>query len=200
MLASITPLGEWSRGAKWKVTVAFYLAGSTISGAVAGGILGLAGQRVVPEISSVSPALPILLLASAVALGLTLDLGLLGARLPTVRRQVSQSWLLRYRGWVYGFGFGLQLGVGVATIVTTSTIYATLVASFLVGSPVYGMLIGSTFGLLRAAPILTVVGIRRPADLDKIDLGLARYAGPVRGLAHGTQVALPAALVLASIL
>lgn len=199
MLASITPLGEWSRGSRWGVTVSFYLAGSMIAGAAAGGSLGLVGQQLVPKLSSLFPTFPILVLASAVALGLALDLGLFGAKLPSVGRQVSQSWLLRYRGWVYGFGFGLQLGVGVATIVTTSTIYATLVASFLVGSPAYGALIGGTFGLLRAIPIFTVSGIRRPADLDKIDLALARYAAPVRRLAHGTQAAVPAVLVLISI-
>ena len=64
----------------------------------------------------------------AVALiGVALDLGWAGLRLPTVRRQVNEDWLHRYRGGVYGFGFGFQLGLGVATIVTTAAVYLTFV-------------------------------------------------------------------------
>ena len=45
-------------------------------------------------------------LAGVVAAGLWLDLGILGLRLPTTRRQVNEDWLGRYRGWVVGVGFG----------------------------------------------------------------------------------------------
>jgi hypothetical protein len=73
--------------------------------------------------------------------------------LPSSHRQVNEDWLGRYRGWVYGSGFGLQLGAGVATIVTSATVYLTLVAEFLVGSALVGALIGATFGIARAAPL-----------------------------------------------
>ena len=33
------------------------------------------------------------------------------------------SWLGRYRSWVYGLGFGVQLGAGVTTVVVSSAVY-----------------------------------------------------------------------------
>jgi hypothetical protein len=69
---------------------------------------------------------------------------------------VNEDWLNRYRGWVYGAGFGIQLGVGVATVVTTATVYLILVGELLAGSAVAGALIGATFGMVRAAPLLAV--------------------------------------------
>src|SRR5919199_572668 len=53
------------------------------------------------------------------------------------------------RGWVYGAGFGGQLGVGVATIVTTSLVYATLIAAFLSAAVWSGALIAGAGGAAR---------------------------------------------------
>jgi hypothetical protein len=69
---------------------------------------------------------------------------------------VNEDWLNRYRGWAYGTGFGIQLGMGVATTVTTATVYLTLVGELLVGSAAAGALIGATFGIVRAVPLLAV--------------------------------------------
>jgi hypothetical protein len=92
------------------------------------------------------------LLAFAALACLLIDTGLIP--LPTVRRQVNEDWLGRYRGWAYGAGFGLQLGAGVVTIVTSAAVYLTLVGEFLVGSEVTGAMIGAAFGLVRAAPLM----------------------------------------------
>src|ERR671936_530293 len=43
MLASITPLGEWSRNSRWGVTVTAFVAGSTSAGLAAGATLGAVG-------------------------------------------------------------------------------------------------------------------------------------------------------------
>ncbi|MGI9659651.1 MAG: hypothetical protein ACR2OD_12135, partial [Gaiellaceae bacterium] len=118
MLGSITPLGERGRGQPYLWTMAFFLVGSAGAGAALGAALGVVGSQL-GGLESIALAL----LAGAVVLGLALDLGALRLRLPTVRRQVDETWLTRYRGWVYGAGFGVQLGLGVATIVTTSLVY-----------------------------------------------------------------------------
>ena len=86
--------------------------------------------------------------------GLLLDRRAAGLRLPTWRRQVDEAWLARYRGWVYGAGFGLQLGLGVVTIVTSATVYATVLLCALSGSPPVGLALGALFGLARALPVL----------------------------------------------
>src|SRR6266542_2721712 len=129
----MTPLGERGRGSHWAMTVAWYVAGSVAGGAGLGYALGTVGSFVQGRLG-LSARTAVGVLALVVALGVVLDLGAFGARLPTVRRQVNEEWLHRYRGWVYGLGFGIQLGVGFSTVVEISAVYGAFAAAFLSGS------------------------------------------------------------------
>ena len=185
MLGSITPLGERGRGSRWWLTVTAYLVGSTLGGVAFGGGLGL----IASSFASRTPvAARLAVLAVVVLAGLLLDLGPFGLRLPTVRRQVDEGWRAGYRGWVWGFGFGLQLGAGVVTVVTTSTVYATWLAAGLSGGAVAGAVIGATFGVVRAAPVLSVAGVRRPDQLLHVDGILTRWAAPARRATYAAGV------------
>src|SRR5689334_15700907 len=139
MLGSITPLGERGRNSRWTVTVTAYVVGSTAAGALFGSALGGVGALAPGNALARLVALAIL-----IAAGASLDAGLAGARLPTVRRQVNEDWLARYRGWVYGVSFGFQLGLGVVTVVNLSAVYATLAAALLSQSTTAGAVIGGT--------------------------------------------------------
>lgn len=160
MLASIHPLGERARDRRWSVTVSAYVLGSTAAGALAGGVLGALGALVDP-----GPGPTAALVAVLCAAALAFDLGIAGLRLPTVRRQVDEAWLDRYRGWVVGLGFGFQLGLGVVTIVNTAAVYLALALAALTGSIAAGAAVGATFGLVRALVILTVANVHRPDHL-----------------------------------
>jgi hypothetical protein len=105
MLGSITPLGERGRGQRWGVTVTAYVLGSAAAGAAFGAILGLLGGLVLPATVITHP-IRWLILAALLLAGALLDLGVMHLRLPTVRRQVDEQWLGRFRGWVYGLAFG----------------------------------------------------------------------------------------------
>jgi len=155
MLASINPLGERARGTRFARTSAWYLAGSVAGGAIAGGVLGLvgAGLAAVADPGPTAVAVAVLVVA---LVGLAFDVRLGGLRLPTVRRQVNEDWLARYRGWVYGLGFGFELGLGVVTIVTTAAVYVMLALALLTASPLLGVAIGAVFGAARAIPLLAV--------------------------------------------
>lgn len=159
MLSSITPLGERSRRQVFWVTTLFLAAGATFAGAAVGALLGTAGA-----------ALPLggrerlLALAAATLLGLGADVLLRGG-VPTHLRQVDERWLRRYRGWVYGLGFGIQLGVGVATVVTTSMVYLTILGEALAPSILAGTAIGAVFGGIRGASVLLAGRIDTPARL-----------------------------------
>lgn len=196
MLASLTPLGERGRNTYWPATVTFYFVGSTVGGAALGSLLGLVGS---PVVGALDPVVPMALLAFLVLGGFLLDIGI-GWKLPTVQRQVSQAWLGRYRGWVVGLGFGFQLGLGFITIVTTSTVYAVFLSSLLSGDPVAGALIGGTFGLLRATPLLAGAMIRTSADLDRLEPTLQRLETPVRDITLAGQLVLVSALIVTTVL
>jgi len=181
MLGSITPLGERGRGSRWWLTVSAYLVGSVVGGAVAGGVLGWIGSGIDLGLGS-----RLLTLGVATLVGIGFDLHLGGLRLPTVHRQVEESWRTRYRGWVWGLAFGFQLALGVVTVVTSSTVYLTWLASLLSGSVRWGIAIGVTFGLVRAAPILGVARVRMPAQLPGVDATLRRLAVPAQRLTLAT--------------
>ena len=198
MLGSITPLGERGRRSRWGITMGAFLAGSTTGGAALGAALGLLGSFV-PGLRGAA-ALRLWALAGLIALGAALDLRASGLGLPTVRRQVNEDWLHRYRGWVYGVGFGFQLGLGVVTVVTISAVYAAMAAALLAGSPAAGAAIGAVFGLLRASTSFSVAGVRRPDQLAFVDARLRAWDAPARRLALGVEMALAAACLLAAVL
>jgi hypothetical protein len=160
MLASITPLGERSRGSSWHVTATAFAIGAVGAGAVAGASVAALGS-LLPG----ATAWRTLGLLVALGVALLFDATPLRGRLPTTRRQVNEDWLTRYRGWVYGVAFGAQLGVGVATIVTSASIYATVAVAFLCGDPAVGAAIGALFGLVRA---LSLLPARRARDGESL--------------------------------
>ncbi len=191
MLGSITPLGERGRGSRWWLTVSAYLVGSIVGGALAGGVLGWIGTAI-----DLGLAARLLVLGVAALVGIAFDLQLGGLRLPTVHRQVEEEWRTRYRGWVWGLAFGFQLALGVVTVVTSSTVYLTWLAALLSGSVRGGVLVGVTFGVVRALPILTVARVRVPAQLVGVDAALRRLATPAQRLtlvAGGTVAAIAVA-------
>lgn len=193
MLGSITRLGESGRNARWWVTVTWFAAGAVGAGALAGWLLGLVGAHAAAAIGPRAAALVLGVLAVA---GVAVDLRLGGIRLPTVRRQVDDRWLSRYRGWVYGVGFGFQLGLGVVTVVTTAAVYLAFAAAALSGSAAAGALIGVAFGVVRWLSILPGGGVRGTADLVRIDGALRRWEATGRRASVAGQVVVAGALLL----
>ena len=197
MLASIHPLGERARGRRWGITVTGFIAGAGLAGACAGLLLGLAGA-IVREHTGSPTAVAATVIGIAL-IGVAFDLRWAGLRLPTVRRQVNEDWLHRYRGGVYGFGFGFQLGLGIATIVTTATVYLTFVFAFLTGSALGGVVVGATFGFVRGATILGAARVERPEELRTLHRRLQRWAPLSRTVAVLTQLAVAAVLIAATV-
>jgi hypothetical protein len=184
MLTSISPLGERARGNRWTVTVTAYVVASVLGGLTTGGLLGFAGS-----FFDVSMWVAAVVCAMAAVLDVV-------RRLPTIRRQVDEDWLTRYRGWVYGVGYGYQLGLGVVTIVTSAATYAMLALCLLSGSVVAGLTIGGVFGLVRALPILALRGAQTPDGLRAI---AARLEVLSAGAGRATTAVLATAAVLLAV-
>src|SRR4051812_30627254 len=126
MLSSITPLGERGRHNRFRVTATAFVVGAIAGGTTLGALCGWLGSWL-PGRSTEVDLLLVALLAVAGALA--------DARgVATIKRQVNEDWLHRYRGWVYGLGFGVQLGFGVLTIVTSAATYVAFVLALLTGS------------------------------------------------------------------
>jgi hypothetical protein len=165
MLASITPLGERSRGFTWWHTALAFAVGAIAAGATGGALLGLLGALVV---GGARPVLVLAIVAAATAVDVA------GVQPPSSRRQVNEDWLGRYRGWVYGVGFGGQLGVGVATIVTTAATYATVVRA---AALLAGRRVADTAGLMGLHQRL--LAVRAPARRATVALELAALVAVV---------------------
>ncbi len=198
MLGSITPLGERGRNSRWTVTVTAYVLGSVAAGTLIGSMLGWVGGLAPGNAST-----RLVALAVVIAAGAAVDAGLAGVRLPTVRRQVNEDWLARYRGWVYGVSFGFQLGLGVVTVVNLSAVYLALAAALLSTSALGGAAIGATFGVLRALPLVATARVRSPLQLARINARLETWDAPARRAAVALEatlaaVALAAALTVAT--
>jgi len=191
MLASIHPLGERARNRSWAVTVSAYLVGSAAGGAAVGVVLGTAGLA----LRRLAGTAPVLLAALAAVACVVLDLRVGGLRTPTVRRQVDDEWLSRYRSWVYGSAFGFQLGMGVVTIVTTASIYVVFALALLSAAPAAGAAIGLSFGLARGAVILVTAGVDDPSRLRQMHRRLQAWASPSYRLAIAAQLVVAVVVV-----
>jgi hypothetical protein len=198
MLSSITPLGERGRGNRWALTATAYVVASAAGGCLLGAVMGSIGValRHVARPSSVavwSSLAAVCLLAAIVELLPRLSF-------PTTRRQVNEDWLDRYRGWVYGVGFGFQLGMGVVTIVTSVAVFAMAAVAVLSGSTAGGIVIGTTYGIIRALPIMAFAGVHDQASLQRRHRRLQAWAPRARVVAAGLLGAAALAALLAATL
>ena len=197
MLASINPLGERSRNRRWWVTYAWFVAGSVGAGALLGALLGAIGAGLFALVDPSTTAIAVVaVVLGLVALAFELHVG--GLPLPTVRRQVDEDWIPRYRAWVYAGGFGFQLGLGVVTVVTSVTVYLTWAFALLTGSVWGGLLIGVVFGIGRALPVLLVARADTPGRLRTALQRFSRGAPAARRVATLATALVPVvALALA---
>ena len=185
MLSSIHPLGERARNNQWSITVISFTLASTTAGALVGTALGAVGAL---ALGGVSETMLLAVTGLAVIAAATLDLRRVDP--PGPSRQVNETWIGHYRGWVYGGAFGAELGVGVATYVVTWGVYATFVAEIATASPATGALVGAVFGFGRSLALLLAGLIDRPSRLTAFHNRMAQLGLPVhRGTAFGSVTA-----------
>ena len=172
MLSSIHPFGERARQQNYTLTVIAYMLGTTAGGLALGGVLGIAAMPI-PSTAITSTLALAVLVGSAIW-----DLS--SRRVPSLERQVDETWLSRYRGWVYGVGYGFQLGIGFATFVKSALTYGFALAAVLSGSPRVAIWAGFVFGVTRGVSILSTSKISSPADLRAFFDALTRSSPLVK--------------------
>ena len=185
MLASISPLGQRARpGRWWRAAGSFFLA-ATVAGAAVGALLGAVGELAGLHDLARRPV-GLTLLALAAIAGAALDLT--GRQLGW-RRQVDESWLTRYREWVYGIGYGAQLGVGGVTIISSAATVLAGVFAIALADPTWSAALGAVFGAARGAQLGVVARVRTPADLGRVMSRFDAARAPARRVAISAQLA-----------
>lgn len=198
MLSSITVFSERARGHRYWPTALWFVVGAIAGGACLGALAaGVAGLVRLAAVGS-HPAVVAGLGALVAAVGAGVDAGVFGAVLPLIRRQVDDSWLAKYRPWLYGAGFGWQLGVGVATYLMTAGVVVAVGLAALTGSAMDAVLVGTGFGLARGLTVLLPAGCATPAELRVLHRRLVAATAALRWAAVGAQV-LAAGAVLAAL-
>lgn len=171
MLASISPVGEASRRQRWPVTATAYLVASAVGGATTGLVAGLVGRGIAATFGAPPITATVAVLAGLAGGAVLVDRGVLPVPLPSWHRQVDETWLDRFRGWVYGAGFGFQLGAGVVTRVPTAASHLTaltaVAASAVTASVVPAIVVGTTYGAVRGLPLLLGAPLTTPAALNR---------------------------------
>jgi hypothetical protein len=173
MLSTITPIGERGRGASYRATAIFFMAGALLGGAALGALAALLALAVG------SLGLPVTVTAALVAtaslLAAVSDSPQTALALPIHRRQVNERWLDTFRPWFYGLGFGLQIGSGLATYITTAAVYLFILLAALSGRPVVALTAGLLFGLLRGSSVLLARHVTTPDALRALHLRLQAF-------------------------
>jgi hypothetical protein len=209
MLSQLTPVGEASRGYRYRTTATWFVLGAVVGGAT----LGAAMAALAAAVSAVGAGTTALLGTAAVlaVLGATVDSGVLGVMPPFLKRQVNEYWLSKYRAWVYGSGFGWQIGTGVTTYVMTAAVFVTIAFGALTAGPVAALVLGVCFGTARGLAVLLTARSRSTAELFALHRRFDALGEPVRRAVIVVQLAvgvvaagfawgLVAALVVAGVL
>jgi hypothetical protein len=163
-----------------------------------GGLLLGLGTGILTHAVPLSPFDRLVVASGIVALAGFCELA--GTGPPSIRRQVDETWLRKYRGWVYGLGFGVQLGVGLTTIVTTWAVYATVCVLVLSGSVQTAVILGIWFGIARGAPVLLGLTATTPDALMAVHRRLSLAQSVIRKSTAFSLLAVAIALPVISYL
>jgi hypothetical protein len=191
MLGSITSLGERSRGRRWAVTYAWFVAGS-----LTGGLALAIALFAVREVGRLLPD------AAAIAIGFAgagalFAVAALGRMPPSLDRQVDHRWLDRYRGWVIGAGFGFQLGAAVFTRISSFALYLLALCALLGASRESLLVAALGYAAVRAASAAPGGLIASPRDLQRLVERFGRSEPLVDRFGRATDVVAAAAVLAA---
>lgn len=192
MLSSITPVAEAGRGNRYGTTATWFVVGATAGGAT----LGLLAAALAALVALGAPAQAVALAAGVVVavLGAWCDAGVLGHQPPFLHRQVNETWLRGFRGWVYGVGFGWQIGVGLTTYIMTAAVFGTVALAALTAQPLQAFGIGVFFGAARGLAVLLSARATTPARVAALHRRLDRAEVPVRRVVVAVQAVAAASL------
>lgn len=149
MVETIAPVVHGGRNKKYWRALSLHILGATLSGALFGALLALAGEIFGAPWGAAG------LVAVALTAGLYAARELLGAPipLPDLDRQVPDWWRTFYSPNVAALLYGFGLGVGFFTFLTFGTYAAVATGAFVSGNVALGALLMGVFGFVRSLAI-----------------------------------------------
>jgi hypothetical protein len=170
-----------------------------LPGAVTGGVLTFGSLAILGEALHGVGGRSAYTAAAALAV-LAAVLEVRGTRIvPQIRRQLPEPWRRVMPMAVAAALYGVLLGIGFTTFVLSFGVWAMAGVSLAIGDPALGLLIGASFGVGRAIPIVVLAPLAgRPAGIRANELMCERPAVYL-GLRRGDAAAL-AAVSLALVL
>ena len=193
MLSTITPVSERSRQHRYLATASWFVLGAVVGGACLGA--GAALLALLVHLSGMSVGARVVVAVGGALVAVASDVDLFGFHLPRRPRQVDETWLGRYRPWVYGAGFGWQIGTGLATYVMTAAVYLVVLLAALTARPVEAFAVCVLFGLTRGLAVFVSARATSPAALRGIHRRLEALEPASRVAALTAESAAGAALV-----
>jgi cytochrome c biogenesis protein CcdA len=174
---------------RWRLVVRalVFAVGAIASSAAFGALLGKAGA-VVAEVPHASLVIAVI----AVAAVLGREVLALPIPIPQRRWQVPREWLRHF--WLGSFLFGAIMGLGFLTYTSSMIYYLYLTASLLLGSALYGSLIGAAYGATFSLAVFmsTAIWLRlAPAEQTAKALARGRRAAAFGAITSPLLVLLP---------
>jgi len=161
MVETITPVVHGTRR-RFAAAVAMHTAGSTLSAAVLGVLLGGAGAALGLEWDAAGIA--VIVVVGAVytareAFGLRVPL-------PQLRRQVPEWWRTFFSPRTAAVLYGLGLGAGFFTYLSFGTFAAVAAAALTSGDPFVGAALCAPFGAARGVAVMVAAN---PISIDRLE-------------------------------
>jgi hypothetical protein len=192
-LSVIDTIGPTGHTGGRRTTIAACVA--FLPGAIAGGLVTFGSLAALGELLHGAGGRASYLVAAAIAL-LAAGLEVRGTRIvPQIRRQLPEHWRRVMPMPMAAALYGVLLGIGFTTFVLSFGVWALAGVSLAVGDPALGLLLGASFGVGRAVPILALAPLAgRPAGIRATEL-MCERPGVYLGLRRGDAAALAAAAV-----
>lgn len=162
MVGTIIPIVYGERLDGKRTTVLWLYAIGSVAGAGSfGALLGVVGSSLGFERQFLDARTVTLTLAASHLMLAHRELGVIRFPLPQSRWQVPREWLRMMPPPIAALTYGTALGVGVLTRINTSTFYAVLAWTLLMGTPSLGAIVFAAFGLGRLLPVVLLVATGR---------------------------------------
>ncbi|HEY3193445.1 MAG TPA: hypothetical protein VGJ61_11710 [Solirubrobacterales bacterium] len=190
-LSVIDTIGPTGHTGGRRTTIAACVA--FLPGAIAGGLFTFGSLAALGGLLHGAGGRPAYMAAAAIAL-LAAALEARGTRIvPQIRRQLPERWRRVMPMPVAATLYGVLLGIGFTTFVLSFGVWALAGVSLAVGDPGLGLILGFSFGLGRAIPILVLAPLAgRQAGIRATEL-MCERPGVYIGLRRGDGAALAAA-------